>query len=127
MLAPALHLQDAGVFALLLEAMPAEAAAYVRDELPVPGYGIGAGPELDGQLLIAHDLLGSVVGEIAPRFVRRYAAVGAAVEAACRAYAADVRAGRFPGPELCDPMDPAVEVELRRLRGAVPLEQPVAG
>jgi 3-methyl-2-oxobutanoate hydroxymethyltransferase len=97
----ALALQDAGVFAILLEAMPAESAAHVRDALEIPVYGIGAGPHLDGQLLICHDLLGSFVGAIAPRFVKRYAEVGATIEAAFRAYAEDVRAGRFPQAEQC--------------------------
>jgi 3-methyl-2-oxobutanoate hydroxymethyltransferase len=112
----ALRLQEAGVFALLLEAMPSEAARYVRDRLDVPVYGIGAGPYLDGQLLISHDLLGCFVGDIAPRFVRRYANVGQAVEEAFRAYAADVRAGRFPAPEHCYSIAPEAEAEIREAR-----------
>ncbi len=94
-------LEEAGAFAVLLEAMPPEAAAAVRAALAVPVYGIGAGPHVDGQLLISHDLLGNFVGDIRPRFVKRYADVGATVEAAFRAYADDVRARRFPGPEHC--------------------------
>jgi 3-methyl-2-oxobutanoate hydroxymethyltransferase len=97
----ALALEDAGAFAILLEAIPAEAAAYVRDGLRIPVYGIGAGPYLDGQLVISHDLLGSFVGDIAPRFVRKYADLGRIIEEAFRAYADDVRSGRFPGPEHC--------------------------
>ncbi|GJG86936.1 3-methyl-2-oxobutanoate hydroxymethyltransferase [Gemmatimonadetes bacterium T265] len=92
-------LEDAGAFALLLEAMPPDAAAQVRAALTIPVYGIGAGPYVDGQLLIAHDLLGSFVGDIRPRFVKRYGEVGAAIEGAFRAYAEDVRAGRFPAEE----------------------------
>jgi 3-methyl-2-oxobutanoate hydroxymethyltransferase len=114
----ALLLQDVGVFALLLEAMPAESAAYVRDHLRVPVYGIGAGPHLDGQLLICHDLLGSFVGDIAPRFAKRFAELGTATEDAFRAYAAEVRAGRFPGPEQCYPLDPTAEAEIRTARSA---------
>ncbi len=94
-------LEEAGAYALLLEAMPPEAAARVREALTIPVYGIGAGPHVDGQLLIAHDLLGSFVGDIRPRFVKRYAEVGAAIEGAFRAYADDVRAGRFPAEEHC--------------------------
>ena len=97
----AIALEEAGAFAILLEAIPSEAAAYVRDAVSVPVYGIGAGPHLDGQLVISHDLLGNFVGDIAPRFVRRYADVGGVIEAAFRAYASDVREGRFPGPEHC--------------------------
>jgi 3-methyl-2-oxobutanoate hydroxymethyltransferase len=118
----AVTLQEAGVFALLLEAMPAETAKYVRDHLEIPVYGIGAGPHLDGQLLISHDLLGTFVGEIAPKFVKRYADVGATVEAAFRDYADDVRAGRFPGVEHCYPLNPGAEAEFRRERLARPKE-----
>lgn len=109
-------LVDAGVFAILLEAMPAETAAFVREQVPVPVYGIGAGPHTDGQLVISHDLLGSFVGEIAPRFVRRYAAIGEEIERAFRGYAADVRSGAFPGPEHCYPIDQTEEAEIRRAR-----------
>lgn len=112
----ALVLEDAGVFALLLEAMPAESAAYVRDHLSVPVYGIGAGPHLDGQLLICHDLLGSFVGDVSPRFAKRYAELGTATEEAFRAYVADVQAGHFPGPEQCYPLDPSAEAEIRGAR-----------
>ena len=97
----AVALEEAGAFALLLEAIPPDAAAFIREGVSVPVYGIGAGPHLDGQLVISHDLLGSFVGEIAPRFVRRYANLGAITEQAFRSYADDVRNGRFPAPEHC--------------------------
>jgi 3-methyl-2-oxobutanoate hydroxymethyltransferase len=112
----ALRLQEAGVFALLLEAMPSEAARYVRDRVDIPVYGIGAGPALDGQLLISHDLLGTFVGSIAPRFVRRYAEVGDTIRMAFQIYAADVQAGRFPAEEHCYPLDPQAAEEFRRER-----------
>lgn len=112
----AIALEEAGGFAILLEAVPAETAALVRERLHVPVYGIGAGPHLDGQLVISHDLLGNFVGDIAPRFVRRYAEVGREIERAFRQYAEDVRAGRFPGPQQCYPMDPEHEAEIRRAR-----------
>jgi len=108
-----LALQEAGAFAVLLEAIPAETAAFIRERVDLLVYGIGAGPHVDGQLVIAHDVLGSFVGEIAPRFVRRYAEVGASTEQAIRAYAADVRAGRFPAPEHCYPIDDEDAAELR--------------
>lgn len=112
----ALALQEAGVFAILLEAMPAETAALVRDRLRVPVYGIGAGPHVDGQLVISHDILGSFVGDISPRFVKRYAEIGRGVEEAIREYAADVRAGRFPGPEHCYAIAAEREAEIRLAR-----------
>lgn len=114
-----LALQEAGAFAVLLEAMPAETAAFIRDRVDLLVYGIGAGPHVDGQLVIAHDVLGSFVGEIAPRFVRRYAEVGATTEQAIRAYAADVRAVRFPAPEHCYPIDAVDAVELQAASGAL--------
>jgi 3-methyl-2-oxobutanoate hydroxymethyltransferase len=99
----ALALEEAGAFAVLLEGMPAETASYVREQVSILVYGIGAGPDVDGQLLISHDMLGSFVGDIRPRFVKRYAEVGAVVEQAIQAYAADVRDGRFPAEEHCYP------------------------
>src|SRR5438045_2933463 len=89
----ALSLEAAGAFSVLLEAIPAEAAAAIRDRVRIPVYGIGAGPHVDGQLVISHDILGNFIGEIQPRFVRRYAEVGAQVERAFRDYAEDVRSG----------------------------------
>jgi 3-methyl-2-oxobutanoate hydroxymethyltransferase len=111
-------LQDAGAFAVLLEAVPAEAAAYVRERVDLLVYGIGAGPHVDGQLVISHDILGNFVGEVRPRFVRRYAELDTAVTTAFRAYADDVREGRFPGPEHCYPIDPAQEQAIRGARVA---------
>jgi 3-methyl-2-oxobutanoate hydroxymethyltransferase len=116
----ALALQDAGAFAVLLEAVPAEAAAYVRERVELLVYGIGAGPDVDGQLVISHDILGSFVGDIRPRFVRRYADLDVEIESALRTYAEDVRAGRFPGPEHLYPIDAADEAEIRAARGAPP-------
>lgn len=97
----ALALEEAGAFAVLLEGMPAETGAYVRERVSILTYGIGAGPHVDGQLLISHDMLGNFVGDIRPRFVKRYAEVGALIEEAIEAYAADVRGGRFPAEEHC--------------------------
>ena len=109
-------LEDAGAFAILLEAMPAETAAYIREQLDVLVYGIGAGPCVDGQLVISHDILGTFVGEIAPRFVRPYATISAEIVRAFSAYAADVRAAKFPAAEQCYKLDPIDEVELREAR-----------
>lgn len=103
----ALALQEAGVFSILLEAVPAVCAAYLRERLDVLVYGIGAGPDVDGQLVISHDLLGNFVGDIAPKFVSRYADLDRVVEHAFRRYADNVRAGHFPAPEHCYPIDPA--------------------
>ena len=112
----ALALEEAGAFAILLEAMPAETAALVRERVNILVYGIGAGPHVDGQLVISHDMIGSFVGDIATRFVKRYAEVGREIERAIGEYAADVRARRFPGPEHCYETTPEREAEIRDAR-----------
>jgi len=96
-----------------------DAEALERERVGVLVYGIGAGPGVDGQLVISHDILGNFVGDIAPRFVKRYAEVGTDVERAFRDYARDVRAGAFPGPEHCYPIDPADEADIRAVRQRV--------
>lgn len=88
-------LADAGCFAVVLEGVPAEVARLVTGAVAVPTIGIGAGPWCDGQVLVFHDLLG-LEDRVLPRFVRRYANLKADAVAAVSAYAADVRAGRFP-------------------------------
>jgi 3-methyl-2-oxobutanoate hydroxymethyltransferase len=95
----ALALQDAGAFAILLEALPPESAAFIRENVQIPVYGIGAGPHVDGQLVISHDLLGNFVGTVKPRFVSRLANVDEVVTSAFNQYATDVRGGAFPAPQ----------------------------
>lgn len=113
LLEDALALQEAGAFAILLEAMPAAAAQYIRDRLDILVYGIGAGPHVDGQLVISHDILGSFVGDIAPRFVSQYAQVGKTVEDAFATYADDVRKGLFPAEKHLYPVDAETEAALK--------------
>lgn len=91
----ALALAEAGCFAIVLEGVPDSVARMVTEAVPVPTIGIGAGPWCDGQVLVLHDLLG-LHEAAAPRFVRRYARLGEEAVAAVSAFAADVRAGRFP-------------------------------
>jgi 3-methyl-2-oxobutanoate hydroxymethyltransferase len=95
LLEDALALQAAGVFALVLEAVPAPVAARITEALAIPTIGIGAGADCDGQVLVYHDLLGLFEGQ-APRFVKRYADVASEIKAALEAYVADVRSGAFP-------------------------------
>jgi 3-methyl-2-oxobutanoate hydroxymethyltransferase len=94
----AVALEAAGCFALVLECVPEEVAQLVTDAVAIPTIGIGAGPHCDGQVLVFHDLLG-LQDRIRPKFVRRYAALKADGTAALVAFAADVRAGRFPADE----------------------------
>ncbi|MDP8991495.1 MAG: 3-methyl-2-oxobutanoate hydroxymethyltransferase, partial [Actinomycetota bacterium] len=94
----AVALAEAGCFAIVVEGVPDTVARMVTEAVPVPTIGIGAGPWCDGQVLVLHDLLGLDAG-IAPRFVRRYADLHAGAVAAVSAFAADVRARRFPSDE----------------------------
>ena len=91
----ALALEAEGCFAVVLEAVPAAVAARVTEALRVPTIGIGSGPDCDGQVLIFHDLVGLYEGR-SPRFAKRYADVGAEIQRAFEAFAADVRSRRYP-------------------------------
>ena len=91
-------LAHAGCFAIVLEGVPTEVAAMVTESVDVPTIGIGAGPNCDGQVLVAHDLLG-IEDRMAPKFVRRYASLKEDAVSAMAEYAADVRGGRFPAEE----------------------------
>ncbi len=106
----AFALQDAGCFAIVLEAVPAEVAARVSAALRVPTIGIGAGVECDGQVLVWHDMLGLYDGR-APRFVKRYADLASAITAALAEYADEVRGKRFPAEQHTYSI-PAEELEL---------------
>jgi 3-methyl-2-oxobutanoate hydroxymethyltransferase len=88
-------LAAAGCFAIVLEGVPDEVARLVTEAVDVPTIGIGAGRDTDGQVLVYHDVLG-LEDRLAPKFVRRYADVGAASVEGLRAFAADVRGRRFP-------------------------------
>lgn len=94
LLQDALALEAAGAFALVLEGIPRDLAARITARLAIPTIGIGAGPACDGQVLVAHDLLGLTPHP--PKFVRRYADLAAAITAAASAYRQDVVRGAFP-------------------------------
>lgn len=98
LVADAVALEAAGASAIVLELVPRAVAARVTAAVRVPTIGIGAGPACDGQVLVLHDLLGLNEG-FAPKFLKRYADLGAAVRTAVGAYADDVRAGRYPDVE----------------------------
>ncbi|MHB0884872.1 MAG: 3-methyl-2-oxobutanoate hydroxymethyltransferase [Bacillota bacterium] len=94
----ALALQEAGVFAILLEAVPSGVGKVVSDILDVPTVGIGAGPGCGGQVLIMHDLLGLFDGFL-PKFVKQYGHLAKDASTALADYAREVRQGAFPQPE----------------------------
>jgi len=89
---------DAGAFAVVLEKVPEELAREITGAVAVPTIGIGASPACDGQVLVVDDMLGLFTG-FRPKFVRRYAELGAEADKAIAAYAEDVRARRFPAAE----------------------------
>ena len=97
-LADARAVTDAGAYAVVIEAVPHTLASEITAAVAVPTIGIGAGVDCDGQVMVMHDLLG-LEPAWKPRFVRRYAEMGKAAGEAFAAYAADVRAGRFPAPQ----------------------------
>ncbi len=111
-----LALQEAGCFAIVFEAIPAAVATLLMECVEVPVIGIGAGAATDGQVLVFHDLLGIREG-VGARFVKRYADLGAEMTAGVRAFAEDVRARRYPGPDHTYSIDPSELERLRRLLG----------
>jgi 3-methyl-2-oxobutanoate hydroxymethyltransferase len=115
--AEALALQDVGCFALVFEAIPSAVTEELMSLLEIPVIGIGAGPATDGQVLVFHDLLGIRDG-LGPRFVKRYANLQQEMNDGVSAYAEDVRARRYPGPEHTYSIDPAELAELHTLLGA---------
>jgi 3-methyl-2-oxobutanoate hydroxymethyltransferase len=94
----ALSIEEAGAFALLLEAVPPELSGAITEMLGIPVYGIGAGPNTDGQLLINGDMLGYFEA-FTPKFVKKYANLAQVITDAFKEYVDEVHSGRFPGPE----------------------------
>jgi 3-methyl-2-oxobutanoate hydroxymethyltransferase len=112
----ALELQDAGCFAVVFEAVPADVTDLVMQHLDLVVIGIGAGPSTDGQVLVLHDLLKVHTGHV-PKFVRQFADVRGEMLRGVEAYAEAVRTRRFPGPEHTYSIPPE---ELERLRARPP-------
>ncbi|MDO8348735.1 MAG: 3-methyl-2-oxobutanoate hydroxymethyltransferase [Planctomycetota bacterium] len=88
-------LHQAGAFALVLEKVPAELGKRVAAAVEIPVIGIGAGPDVDGQILVTHDLLG-LFTRFRPRFARRYLELASEIGKAVQSYCKDVRSGSFP-------------------------------
>jgi 3-methyl-2-oxobutanoate hydroxymethyltransferase len=94
----AMALQECGCFALVLEKIPAQLAERVANLLSIPVIGIGAGPGVDGQVLVTHDMLG-INQEFSPRFLRLYARLHDVMRGAFEKYVAEVKSGSFPGED----------------------------
>ncbi len=88
-------LEEAGCFALVLEKIPADLATKVAQSISIPVIGIGAGGGVDGQVLVAHDMLG-ITQEFSPRFLRRYHNLFAEIKGAVENYIEDVKSKDFP-------------------------------
>jgi 3-methyl-2-oxobutanoate hydroxymethyltransferase len=112
----ALALQEAGCFAIVFEAIPADVTDVIMQNMEIPVIGIGAGGSTDGQVLVLHDLLGIHDG-FKPKFVKRYAEVKAEMVRGVEAYAEDVRTRAFPTAEHTYGIAPE---ELDRLRAQLP-------
>jgi 3-methyl-2-oxobutanoate hydroxymethyltransferase len=95
LLEDAMALEDAGAFAIVLEAIPDAVAQAVTDRLKIPTIGIGAGPHCDGQVLVGYDMLG-IFDTFVPSFVKQYAQLGKLIVSAAKGYASDVRLGKYP-------------------------------
>jgi 3-methyl-2-oxobutanoate hydroxymethyltransferase len=105
-------LQEAGCFAIVFEAVPADLTEAVMPHIEIPVIGIGAGPSADGQVLVYHDLLGIYDGHAA-RFVKRYGNIREQMIAGVAAYADDVRTRKYPEPEHTYTMAPDEAARLR--------------
>jgi 3-methyl-2-oxobutanoate hydroxymethyltransferase len=100
--ADAAAVSDAGAFAVVLEGMAELLAAKITRAISIPTIGIGASAECDGQILVLEDMLG--LSPSVPRFVKKFAQLGEAIEDAVKEYAAEVRSRRFPGSDHVYPM-----------------------
>jgi 3-methyl-2-oxobutanoate hydroxymethyltransferase len=98
LVADARALEEAGAYAVVVEGVPSDVGQAITEALTIPTIGIGAGPHTSGQVLVGHDLLGMYRGH-RPKFVKVFGDVGSAIVDATRAFAEEVRAGTFPGPE----------------------------
>ena len=98
MIADAKLLEEAGCFAIVLEKIPADLAAKVTAAVNIPTIGIGAGSDVDGQVLVIHDLIG-LTHEFNPRFLRRYLNLYEDMTNAVKEYIGDVRNSDFPNEE----------------------------
>jgi 3-methyl-2-oxobutanoate hydroxymethyltransferase len=91
-------LEEAGCFAIVLEKIPRELAKRVTEAIDIPTIGIGAGPDVDGQVLVLHDVLG-ITMDFSPRFLRRYLNLAEEIDGALKSYCSDVRSGQFPNDD----------------------------
>jgi 3-methyl-2-oxobutanoate hydroxymethyltransferase len=107
-------LEDAGVFSMILEAVPAPLGQLVAEAVKVPVIGIGAGPDVDGQVLVTYDMIG-LFEKFVPKFVKQYTQIRKTVLEALKEYKEDVVAVTFPGPEHSFKMPDETLEQLKKL------------
>jgi 3-methyl-2-oxobutanoate hydroxymethyltransferase len=112
----AIALEEAGVFAIVLEAIPRQLAALITEKLKVPTIGIGGGLDCDGQVLVLHDMVG-LFRRFTPKFVKVYADVYSVQLEAVKTYIADVQGKTFPADEHTFTMKEEAAAELRKALG----------
>ena len=106
-------LESAGAFSIIIEAVPAPVGELIAEALKIPVIGIGAGPKVDGQVLVTHDLLG-LFDKFVPKFVKKYAFIRGIILEALAEYKQDVIEGKFPAPENCFDMSPEIVSSLKK-------------
>jgi 3-methyl-2-oxobutanoate hydroxymethyltransferase len=106
LLKDAFAVQEAGAFAVVLEAIPAEIASYITQQLKIPTIGIGAGVDCSGQVLVQNDALG-LFDKFVPKFTKQYCNLNQIITNALREYHEDVKTRSFPAPQNTYPIDPA--------------------
>ena len=119
MVEDALALQEAGIFSLVLECVPAPLSKLITEQLLVPTIGIGAGPDCDGQVQVIHDMLG-LFTDFTPKHAKRYAELGEATKQAVSDYLREVSEGSFPTEKESYTMDTGL---LEALYGSTTLRQ----
>lgn len=107
----ALALEEAGAFAIVLEAVPAPLSRIITEKVAIPTIGIGAGPYCDGQVQVISDLLG-LFTDFVPRHAKQYAQLSEIIRAAIREYVSEVEAGKFPTPEQSYSLDESIVDEV---------------
>jgi 3-methyl-2-oxobutanoate hydroxymethyltransferase len=107
-------LESAGVFSIILEAVPAPLGKLVAESVGVPVIGIGAGPDVDGQVLVTHDMIG-LFDKFVPKFVKQFTQIRPTILEAMKSYKQEVQAAQFPGPEHSFKMSEETLAELKKM------------
>ncbi|SKA77601.1 ketopantoate hydroxymethyltransferase [Caloramator quimbayensis] len=108
------YLEEAGVFSIVLEAVPDEVAKIITESISIPTIGIGAGKYCDGQILVINDMLG-LFSDFTPKFVKRYRNLGEEIKSGILEYIEDVRGGKFPEDVHSFKLNKEISDEIKKL------------